>query len=828
MKQLVLLNLFCFFFGSIQSQSAPGQIISQLHHLNSQGRVLYIAAHPDDENTRLLSWLANERHYRTAYLSLTRGDGGQNLIGNEQSEELGLIRTQELIAARNTDGAEQFFTRAFDFGFSKNPEETFRIWDKEKILSDVVLVIRKFKPDVIIARFPTTGEGGHGHHTASAILAGEAFEAAADEKRFPESAKLYGTWKTKSLYWNNFRKWRDPKADVSSALKLDIGSYLPLLGESIGEISAKSRSQHKSQGFGVALQRGEILEYFDHLAGEKAQTEPFENLKPGWKNKAISDSIVSIIQQFNPQNPASSIPALTRLYQAFQKLSPLENSDHHVQLLQDIILQCAGFYGEFKANKFAVNPGEAVPVSFSCINRSNQEIKLLSTRAILPNSILVECNKVLTNNEVYTRNDTLKLPAQLAISNPYWLNSPHAEGLFTVNELSQIGKPESEAPIQIETEWQIGTIHFLKRFPLNYLWVDPVKGELTRRVEVLPAITATVNEDVFILNQSDHRTVEITIETSANSANIDVTLDLPAYFHSSPSKISVQLGNGAPRKQIIKFDLSANPSRETKQDAVFTIGVMMMEGTNKKELMHISRIDYDHIPIQTWIKPAAFKAVYVNLNRVGENIVYIPGADDKVGDCLKQAGYTVNTIASGDVTTEKLKNVDAVIIGIRAFNTNENMSSLMPILLAYVQQGGTLIEQYNTKNWISDVSVQPGPFPFEVSRERVTDENAPMKRLITDHPIFNTPNQITDQDFTGWIQERGLYFPEKWDSHYTALLECNDPGEKPLQGALIVTEYGKGKFIYTGLSFFRELPAGVPGAYRLFANMIAWGKNDGN
>jgi LmbE family N-acetylglucosaminyl deacetylase len=822
MKYHFVFVLIAFLSPSLKAQLAPGELLAKLDQLDNRGKVLYIAAHPDDENTRLLSYLANERHYRTAYLSLTRGDGGQNLIGNEQAEELGLIRTQELLAARRTDGAEQFFTRAFDFGFSKNPEETFRIWDKEAVLSDVVLVIRKFRPDVIIARFPTTGEGGHGHHTASAILAQEAFAAAADPNRFPESVKLYGTWQTTALYWNNFRKWRDPKADVSNALALDIGAWLPLLGESVGEISAKSRSQHKSQGFGVALQRGEIIEYFDHLAGEKASKEPFEKLTAGWNQNSISDSISSIRNRFRPEKPAASIPSLVRLYEQFKKLPKQEQSDYHVHVLEELMLNCAGFYAEFTSTEPIAFPGKKSAVNFTYINRSSAPVSLISTRFILPHSEWKAHNQSLKSNLLFQFKDSLILPSELAVSNPYWLAEQHPIGLFKVDNLMDIGQPELEAPIQIEALIQIGAIQLTKRFPLHYTWVDPVKGELKRRVEVLPLTTVQLKQEILVLNQTDHRLLEFTIETNTDSLNTEVFLDLPETFISIPSSVSVVLGKSK-KKQIIQFEIAASPTRELKAEGSFDVRVMM--GNKKKnEVLHtISRIDYDHIPIQTWTKPAQVKMVYVNLQRKGEHIVYIPGADDKVGDCLANAGYEVKMIKAEDITADQLKWADAVLVGIRAFNTDEHMATAMPVLLQYVSNGGTLIEQYNTKNWISDVSVQPGPYPFEISRDRVTDEKAEMKLLVANHPVFTYPNAIQKSDFDGWIQERGLYFPEKWDAHYTPLIECNDPGEKALQGAVIVTDYGKGKFIYTGLSFFRELPAGVPGAYRLMANFIGWG-----
>ena len=821
---------FAFYVFDTSAQnsfSSPGKILAQLEKLQSQGKVLYIAAHPDDENTRLISYLVNQQHFRTAYLSLTRGDGGQNLIGNEQSEELGIIRTQELLAARRTDGAEQFFTRAFDFGYSKNPDETFRIWGKDQVLADVVLVIRKFKPDVIVTRFPTTGEGGHGHHTASAMLAQLAFDAAGDPKQFPESAKLYGAWKPKSLYYNSFKKFSDPNVDMGGALKVDIGSFIPLLGESVGEIASKSRSQHKSQGFGVALQRGEYFEYFDYLGGKKVQNSPFESISSGWEMQSINDTIQHIIQSFNPLNPANSIPSLSRLYNRLKELPNEKKSEFHLHVLENILMHCAGFYAEFTATKPSCFPGSSLPVSFNCINRSEANCNLISYKTSLSSSNTKQLNKSLNPNNLFNQKDTLSLPVIMTTSNPYWLENVHGKGLFTVNDLTRIGKPESDAPISLEYQLEIGSSSITRSIPLQYTWVDPVKGELKRRVEILPSTTAQLNQELFVFNSSDKRIVEVSIETNLDTITSELSLDLPSYFLCSNNNQKINLGKKSSSKQMYRFEVNVSPSREIKKDSVFEVRIVMGNTNQKTQLQTISRIDYDHIPIQTWVKPAAIKMTFVNMIRKGEKLVYIPGADDKVAACLKYAGYDLSIVQSSELSPEKLIGIDAVIIGIRAFNTNENMVSIMPYLLDFVKDGGTLIEQYNTKNRISELKAQPGPYPFEISNDRVTDENAEMKILVADHPILNFPNKINQDDFSNWIQERGIYFPNKWDSKYTPLLECNDPSEKPLQGALLVAEYGKGKFIYTGLSFFRELPSGVPGAYRLFANMIAWGKYDG-
>jgi len=829
-KSLLLLFLLSFFNLSAQNEpSSSNRILQNLQKLNTLGSVLYIAAHPDDENTRLLAYMANERHYRTAYLSLTRGDGGQNLIGTEQGDELGLIRTQELLAARRIDGAEQFFTRANDFGFSKNPEETFSIWGKEDILRDVVWTIRKFRPDIIITRFPTTGEGGHGHHTASAILAVEAFDAAADPKRFPEQLKYVQVWQPKRLFWNNFMPSRDAKTDLSGMLKLDAGTYNALLGESIGEIAAKSRSQHKSQGFGVKITRGEMLEFFTQLKGDPVKADLMEGIFSGWSRIAnggqITLAIQSLISGYDPFHPEATIPKLVEIHSMINKIDDAFWKEIKGRELEDILIQCAGVFADFTAADHAVSPGQVVPTTFSFIFRQANMVNLLSMKATgIVDSVKF---KNIFKNKIYEEKVDLTIPAGISSSNPYWLEKPHAAGVFVFNDVLLTGTPESKPTISSTVTFSINGIRITRNYPLIYKWVDPVKGELSRIVQVLPKVTAVFNAPVFTFTSTDSHTVIITLNGNGDSLNGELSLNLPEFIECRPKKLPVTLGKN--KSQTYSFILSVSPTREVKPEMRTDVTVELKDlQTNKTQVLKsVERISYDHIPIQTRIKDASFVLVHTSMIRKGINLGYVVGAGDEVATCLINAGYTVTMLDEKYMKPELLKAFDAIIVGIRAFNANENMGTYMPSLLEYVKDGGTLIEQYNTKNWISNVKVQPGPYAFEISRDRVTDEKATMKILVADHPVFSFPNRITQADFDGWVQERGLYFPEKWDAAYTPLLECGDPGEPAKQGALLVADYGKGKFIYTGISFFRQLPAGVPGAYRLMANLIGLGKYDG-
>jgi LmbE family N-acetylglucosaminyl deacetylase len=822
----LLFILIVFSHGLI---AQPGDILLKMNKFKTLGNVLYIAAHPDDENTRLISYLANSRYFRTAYLSMTRGDGGQNLIGNEQSEELGLIRTQELLAARRTDGGEQFFTRANDFGFSKNPEETFEIWGKQAILEDVVWVIRNFRPDIIITRFPTTGEGGHGHHTASAILAVEAFEAAADPKRFPEQLKFVQPWKTKRLFWNNFMRWRDPQADMSATLPLEIGEFLPLLGESVGEIAAKSRSWHRSQGFGSAPQYAGISEYFSQLAGDSAKKDIMENIQTNWSRipagKTIETGIQEVINKFDVQAPSASISGLMKIYNELQQIPAFPEKAYKLKQLTEIIRLCSGIHVEFNAEREVCFPGGDLKVNVNFISRDKEnqyELRQIMLQGIVNQQF--DSTYVCEPGKEYKKTFKLSIPESAVYSNPYWLENPHSEGLLNVSNRSDILLPESRPVLSAVCMFNFKGLELPLEVPIEYRWVDPSRGQLNKPLVISTTQRAKINQEVIALSGQDTRVVSIELSGKVEPGSAFL-LDLPAeIFKSEPREYIV---SDSLLNRTLNFTISISANRMLKPDKAYDVRLQKILNGKESFVKSITEINYDHIPQQTWIKDAQLKIVHVNMIRVGQTIGYLNGAGDKVADCLTNSGYTVTVLGDEELRADKLSKYDAIIVGIRAFNTRTDLLKVVPELMKYTENGGNLIVQYNTKNWISDVQVEPGPFPLTVSRDRVTEENAPVKILDKNHPIIIGPNQITEKDFDGWIQERGLYFPDSWDKSYTALLSSHDKGEKELEGMLLATKFGKGHYVYTGLSFFRELPAGVPGAYRLMANLIAWG-NEAN
>lgn len=829
MKKQFTLFLLSVFYGTFLSAQLSqnlnsSEILQGLKKLNTVGSVLYVAAHPDDENTRLLAYLASEKKLRTGYLSLTRGDGGQNLIGKEQGELLGLIRTQELLAARRTDGAEQFFTRANDFGYSKNPEETFTFWNKDSILSDVVLTIRKFKPDVIICRFPTTGEGGHGHHTASAILALEAFDAAADPSRFPEQLKVTQVWKARRIFWNTFN-FGTTNTTSPDQLKTDVGAFNPLLGESYGEIASASRSMHKSQGFGSARQRGSSTEYFKLLKGDSAKTDLLAGVNTKWDRlrgtEALQRSLEDCIRNFSAEAPEKSVGALVSVYKQLQALDGKNDHLNYWKQLklkeaETLLFACSGLWLESMASDYMGIPGNEVSITVQALNRNRSEAKLTGISYLgLSDTVM---NLSLNPNELYTFKRKQKLPADLPYSNPYWLNEKHEIGLYTVRNRALIGRPENDPATKVTFQISIQDLNFKTERNLVYKYTDPVKGEVYRPFEVLPPVTVNIPEKVFVFTSAEPRTIYFTVK--ANAPGISGTLQLKASpgWEVRLKDPELKLANKGDEAVIEASIVAGKNAKDGKIEASVLVD---SKAYNKS----IKRIEYDHIPYQFCLSDAEAGLVNIDLKRPGSNIAYIPGAGDDVAACLKQIGYNVTILSDELLGKGDLSQYSCIVAGVRAYNTNDRLQIHYARLMDYVKNGGNLVVQYNTNSRVGPLQAKIGPYPFSISRDRVTDEKAEVRFTNEKHPALNFPNRISTKDFDGWIQERGIYFADEIDSHYETIFSMNDPKEKPANGSLIIGKYGAGNFVYTGLVFFRELPAGVPGAYRLFVNLLSLPQN---
>lgn len=821
MKKFILIIAKLFFslilFAQAPQSWTSAEMYQAIRKLNVLGSVLYVAAHPDDENTRLITYFSKDRLYRTGYLSITRGDGGQNLIGDEQGIDLGLIRTQELLAARRIDGGEQFFTRAYDFGYSKSPDETLAKWDKEKILGDVVWVIRKFQPDVIINRFPATGEGGHGHHTASAILAEEAFAAAANPARFPEQLKYVNTWQAKRILWNTF-SFGGTNTTSSEQLKFDVGGYSPLLGKSYGEIAAASRSQHKSQGFGVPATRGEALEYFRSIGGSAPNSDIFEGVDVSWQRAAGASAIEKIVSDlaasFDFLNPEKSVSGLVKLYKALQQLQDGFWKTIKLNETKQLIVQCSGLFIDATSPQQMAVQTDSLRVNFSFNNR-------LGVAAILKNVSVpgfdTTLNQTLSKNKNLNFGKQVFINESISLTQPYWLIKEMEEGYFNVVDQQKIGQPDADPVYFANAVITIEGQDFEFNLPVKYKFTDPVRGELYQPLVVIPTVEVSVPSDLVIHKIGATLKINPSVLLKANTNQSGVNIYNGDQSIVKSEKLNLEKGQSREIEIVLNKDFS-----QIKESVISEKRFYYKPGAEPSK--SIRRIQYDHIPDIHYFKNAVSRVLALKIETYNKKIGYIAGAGDKVPEALELMGYEVNRLTEKEVSQNDLTRFDAIITGVRAYNTVEWIGKYYDKLMKYVEQGGNLIVQYNTNNFLSTLNSKIGPYSFNISRTRVTDENSPVTFLKPEHPVFNFPNKITQYDFKGWIQERSIYHADKWDKNFETVLSMNDPEEKQQEGSLIIAKHGKGVFVYTGLVFFRELPAGVPGAYRLLANIIALNK----
>ena len=790
-----------------------------LEKLNTLGSVLYLAAHPDDENTSLLAYLSKGKKYRTAYLSLTRGDGGQNLIGSEKGSEIGIIRTQELLAARRIDKAELYFTRAIDFGYSKTPEETLDIWSEEAILADMVRVIRTFRPDVIITRFPPDSDGGHGHHSASVILAKKAFDDAANLDKFPEQLKEVRTWQAKRMFWNS---WRPGQQDREKLINVDVGEYNPLFGKSYTEIAAESRSMHKTQGFGATGRRGTRYDYFDLISGEPAAADMFEGIDTAWSRvpggRKIGNMLGDIIESFNPHNPSGSIPELLKVNEELNRLEKNDWVRFKKQELQNVIRNCAGLWIEAISDEYAVSPGEDVRIRATLVNRSDLPFTLEKIR--FPELVVESVEKTpLKNNDPAVIDKTVRLPGDMKISQPFWLEKPHSQGAFTIVNHDLIGPAENQPSLSMTATVSCNGTLLDFTVPVLFRRTDRVDGELYRPFEIRPPATSGFEDKVYMFGDNTPKNVTVRVKSHTPDITGSIRLRGPETWKIQPTMAKFSLSNKF-EEDSITFTVTPPQSAD---EGVLAAEIEIDGTIYDKSLLEIS---YPHIKRQVYFPDSEVKVVKLDISKPAGTIGYIMGSGDEVPDGLRNLGYDVTVLGDEAINAVGLSRFDAVITGIRAYNTREQLRFAREALMKYVENGGTLIVQYIVSRGL--ITDEIGPYPFTIGRDRVTVEGAPVSFMTPAHQLLNFPNKITQKDFEGWVQERGLYFATGWDDKYEAVLSSRDPGETEKTGGMLFARYGKGVFIYSGYSWFRQLPAGVPGAYRLFVNMISAGNYHGS
>jgi len=824
---LGFLSVFCSARQVRPSKSS--EIYRELKTLKHIPKVLYLAAHPDDENTGLLSWLINDQNVETAYLSLTRGDGGQNLLGTEQGAALGLIRTHELLEARKLDGAQQFFTRAIDFGFSKNTKDTFKQWDADSITADVVWVIRKFRPDVIICRFPPTAAAGHGQHAASAVVAEKAFKLAGDKTAFPNQLKYVNVWQPKRVLWNTFR-FGGVNTTSESQLKVTVGQYDAQLGMGYGELAGLSRSLHKSQGAGTQSVAGIRTEYFTHVAGATAKATLFDGLLKSWTEKGnadIDDSLNKIISAFNFNNPDLSLPALLALRKKLMALKDVNLKKDKITSLDNIILSCAGFMGEVVTNRAEAVAGDNCNFRLNLISRATNPIALESVKWLNQSERI---NRKLSGDSLITIEHKIQIPVDAPLTEPYWLAKPVKDAAtFSVTNDTLIGLPEAESPLNVVLTLKIGLEKFQVKLPLSFKKLDPVRGDVVEALRIVPALELKFTQPLYIVRENEDLRLSLNFKVNSNKQYTNGKVNLlyngerigGADFTSINSKdITVDY-------VIPKTKLATLNSTRLQLEANYVVDGVTF---NKKQIL----IQYPHLPSLQYFAPASAIVMKGDIQAKVKKVGYIEGAGDFIPEFLRTAGIQVDVLKDEDFygnvdesgingNENKLSQYDAIVLGVRANNTEKKLGRWMPFLWSYVKAGGNLVVQYNTNQ---DATVDKlGMYNFNIANKRVTEENAAVTFLNPNHKLLNFPNKITADDFKGWVQERGAYFSDKWDAAYEPLFEMHDTDEEALQGSTLYAKYGKGNFIYTPLAFFRQLPAGNIGAARLFLNFLSAQKN---
>ncbi len=807
--------------------SGETAIRERLDGLTTLGSVMMIGAHPDDENTALLAYFARGRHLRTAYLSLTRGEGGQNSIGSEQGDALGILRTQELLAARRIDGAEQYFTRAIDFGFSKTAEKTLMKWPREKVLADIVWNIRRFRPDVIILRFSGTPRDGHGQHQVSAILGREAFSAAADPSIYADQLQWVQPWQARRLMYNviSFTAEQEREAaKLADRVEVDVGQYDPVLGYSYGEIAGMSRSQHRSQGMGAPQQKGSMKNYLVTVAGDWAARDPFDDIQTTWERvpggSAIGGKLNQARAAFAPAHPEGLLTPLAEVRPLIAAIKdPL--ADHKLKELDETMALCAALSLEASADRYAAFPAGSVKINVTALVRAPARVTLLGVDLTGADASAV-ATAVLMPNQPSHYSFTVHLPPDQPYSQPYWLTEPKDGWLYTVPDARDIGNPENPPVLQAHFRVRVAGIDLDLTRPVEHRYLDHIDGESARPLAIVPPVGLNITEPALVFPDANVQRIEVLVKANAPRAAGDVELSAPAGWRVEPASQHFELT--ATGQQTATMFTVAPPASDAQGElrAVAIVGdARIAAGTEV--------IEYPHIPAQTLFPPAETKLVRTDIQTLAKTVGYVTGAGDEEPDAIRHLGAQVTLLSPDDLMKSDLSRFDAIVTGVRAWNTRPDLRTNYQRLFDYAQNGGTVVVQYNVPEggfFGGDPAVleHVGPYPITTSRDRVTVEEAPVTFPDPQNPLLHLPNPITERDFQGWVQERGLNFASDWDPRYQTVLESHDPGEDPHPGGELYLRFGKGVYIFTAYSWFRELPAGVPGAYRLFANMISAAK----
>ena len=851
MKRLLLTTISCGIFLSATGfgQIRPGYdrgvsgLGQMLKRLNTSASVLMIGAHPDDEDTALLSYLARGESARTAYLSLTRGDGGQNILGTELGESLGVIRTEELIQARKLDGAEQYFTRAYDYGFSKTLAEAKEKWDEKIILCDAVRVIREFRPLVVVSQFSGTPTDGHGQHQYAGYISPLAVKAAADASQCKSSGDA---WEVRKFYLRH-RGAGEPR------LRINTGRYDSILGRSYFEIAMEARSQHRSQEQGVVELRGEQTSSLNLAGSEAKETGIFDGLDTSVagfaknsKNteKPVIDALAKIAdaaskasREFDYRNPEKILPHFVNGYAEVVGANVATTGsasraffDRKAGEFAAAIKLAAGIQIDALTDRETVVPGDSFPVTVKVFFGAKGVAKKISAKVAAPESWTVanlEPPKE-TPNQGFFRRETgdfasyfnIGVPAEAALTQPYWLDEPRDGDLFRWREDDkQRSLPfHREMPFALVEVEVLGVVVTFSQ-AVEYRYADDTRGEIRRFIDVVPMASVELDQPLLIVPTSDKpqtRKLVMSVTNLSNKAlNGTVALNITsekawAYGASSRTFDLKKIGE----KSTVDFDVTI-PAKTKPGSYSITGQAMIGDGLGSTTM---DTIAYPHMQTHRIYRRAVTNVKVLDLKVAPVKIGYVSGSGDRVPEAIRQMGLAIELLSEKQLASGNLSMFDVIVVGIRASEVRPDFAADNQRLLEFVRGGGTLIVQYQRP-----VYSQQGlmPYPAQITNARVTDENASIRMLLPEHPLMNFPNKITDADFIGWVQERNLYNFSTMDEKYIGLLESHDAGEPENKGGLVIADVGKGKYVYASYSFFRQLPAGVGGAYRLFANILS-------
>ena len=816
-----------------------------LRRLGTTKRVLMIAAHPDDENTALIAELALGDGADVAYLSLTRGEGGQNLIGPELQEGLGFIRSEELLAARRLDGARQFFTRAYDYGFSKSADEAFTQWPRDSLLADVVEVVRRYRPDVIVSVFSGTPSDGHGQHQAAGIMAREAFTAAGDPARFPgQIARGLKPHSPAYLFQALYRPPADPPIRIST------GDYDALFGRSRYQIAMQSRSRHRSQDMGMAQPMGPqstALRVLDgpYPAGAQSLFAGLDTtLSQHARRAGAGAAVISGLEEYeravanlragyNPLRAAGLNGVLTSAVHALDAAAAAMAGTSDNEVLRriaveraqaaDVLLLDAGVLIDVLADTPTPVPGTAFGITATIWNGGPADVALRDVRPLLPAGWEftgdAAAAATLAPDQVIERTWRVSVPENAEPTQPYFLQSARSDAMY-----SWQGVPDSirTLPFQphdvaVGITLDLGAEVHVRR-AAEFAVIDKAVGELRRPLIVVPAAAVAVEPRIAAIpaGHAAPRTVAVTVSAARDGMDGSVALSAPRGWSVSPANAALTLGAGESRSLEFAVTPPAGASGGAVLRASFESGGRVYDDD-------YTLIDYPHIQPHPLYRDAVVRTMVFAVSIAPDlRVGYIEGAGDDGADALRQLGAEVEPLDAAALAGADLSVYDAIVAGIRAYEVRPDLIAHNDRLLEYARNGGTFIVQYNKYELVEGGFM---PFAATMSRPhgRVTDESAEVTVLARSHPLMTSPNLITPADFDGWVQERGLYFLDTFDERYDALLSMADPGEAPQTGSIVAARLGDGWYVYTGLALFRQLPEGVPGAYRLLANLVSLG-----